>query len=105
MFKEATFSAATLLRLGPYSPVLNPIENCFSVFKATVKRFLARHRQVILRVPPRPTIKAHRESYLKLAADLLVPDAITPEFCYKCSLHTMKFHARTIQMKNMPVGE
>ncbi|KAI9985793.1 hypothetical protein PInf_024559 [Phytophthora infestans] len=83
----------------------NPIENCFSAFKAMVKRFLARHRQAILRVPPHLTIKAHRESYLKLAADLLVLEAITPELCYKCSLHTMKFHARAIQMKDMPVGE
>ncbi|KAI9986118.1 hypothetical protein PInf_025024 [Phytophthora infestans] len=58
-----------------------------------------------LRVPPHLTIKAHRESYLKLAADLLVLEAITPELCYKCSLHTMKFHARAIQMKDMPVGE
>ncbi|EEY58781.1 uncharacterized protein PITG_22279 [Phytophthora infestans T30-4] len=105
VFKDTTFSAATLLRLGPYSPMLNPIENCFSAFKAMVKRFLARHRQAILRVPPHLTIKAHRESYLKLAADLLVLEAITPELCYKCSLHTMKFHARAIQMKDMPVGE
>ncbi|KAI9985567.1 hypothetical protein PInf_004946 [Phytophthora infestans] len=66
---------------------------------------MSRHRQAILRVPPHLTIKAHRESYLKLAADLLVLEAITPELCYKCSLHTMKFHARAIQMKDMPVGE
>ncbi|EEY58188.1 uncharacterized protein PITG_00816 [Phytophthora infestans T30-4] len=63
---------------------------------------MSRHRQAILRVPPHLTIKAHRESYLKLAADLLVLEAITPELCYKCSLHTMKFHARAIQMKDMP---
>ncbi|RHZ13198.1 hypothetical protein DYB37_009937 [Aphanomyces astaci] len=30
-----------LLRLGPYSPMLNPIESCFSVLKAHIKRFLA----------------------------------------------------------------
>ncbi|KAF0734162.1 hypothetical protein Ae201684_009030 [Aphanomyces euteiches] len=30
-----------LLRLGPYSPMLNPIESCFSVLKASIKRFLA----------------------------------------------------------------
>ncbi|KAH9159549.1 hypothetical protein LEN26_002284 [Aphanomyces euteiches] len=29
-----------LLRLGPYSPMLNPIEGCFSVLKAAIKRFL-----------------------------------------------------------------
>ncbi|KAG3143252.1 hypothetical protein PC128_g24625 [Phytophthora cactorum] len=34
-----------LLRLDPYSPMLNPIEGCFSVFKARVKAYLAEHRQ------------------------------------------------------------
>ncbi|RHY24346.1 hypothetical protein DYB32_008887 [Aphanomyces invadans] len=29
------------LRLGPYSPMFNPIENCFIVFKAKIKNFLA----------------------------------------------------------------
>ncbi|KAG6614226.1 Replication protein A 70 kDa DNA-binding subunit [Phytophthora cinnamomi] len=37
VFKEEAFSEAKLLRLGPYSPMLNPIENCFSTFKAMVK--------------------------------------------------------------------
>ncbi|KAG2795210.1 hypothetical protein PC118_g22625 [Phytophthora cactorum] len=68
-------------------------------------RFLARHRKAILQVPPHRTIKAHREEYLKLAADLLVYKAITPYLCYKYSLHPVKFHARRIQVKDMPVGE
>ncbi|EEY57567.1 uncharacterized protein PITG_00126 [Phytophthora infestans T30-4] len=46
-----------------------------------------------------------RTAYRWINADLLVLEAITPELCYKCSLHTMKFHARAIQMKDMPVGE
>ncbi|EGZ18027.1 hypothetical protein PHYSODRAFT_504225 [Phytophthora sojae] len=100
VFDEEEFAPAKLLRLGPYSPMLNPIENCFSTFKSMVKCFLARHRQAILQVPPHLTIKQHREGYLKMAADLLVGEAITPYICYKCTLHTMKFHARA-----MPVGE
>ncbi|KAE9039114.1 hypothetical protein PR001_g5211 [Phytophthora rubi] len=36
-----------LLRLGPYSPMLNPIEGWFSVFKAKVKAYLSEHRQRI----------------------------------------------------------
>ncbi|KUF91423.1 hypothetical protein AM588_10003104 [Phytophthora nicotianae] len=104
VFKDR-FSSATLLRLGPYSPMLNPIENCFSVFKSMVKRFLARHRQAILQVPPHRTIKEHREEYLMMAADLLVHEAITPELCRKCALHTVKFHAAAIQLQDMPVGQ
>ncbi|ETK73999.1 hypothetical protein L915_19123 [Phytophthora nicotianae] len=84
--------------------MLNPIENCFSTFKSMAKRFLARNLQAILRVPPHRTIKEHREEYLKLAVDILLQEAITPELCYKCSLHTMKFHAAAIQMKDMAVG-
>ncbi|RHY18297.1 hypothetical protein DYB32_010407 [Aphanomyces invadans] len=30
-----------LLRLGPYSPMCNPIEGCFSVLKAKIKNFFA----------------------------------------------------------------
>ncbi|OWZ18236.1 LOW QUALITY PROTEIN: hypothetical protein PHMEG_0007703 [Phytophthora megakarya] len=97
VFEEDAFADAEFLRLGPYSPMLNPIENCFSTFKSMVKRFLARHRPGILQVPPHRTIKAHREEYLKMAADLLVREAITPYLCYQCTLHTMKFHARAIQ--------
>lgn len=85
--------------------MLNPIQNCFSVFKAMVKRFLARHRQAILQVSPRRTIKAHRKQYLMVAADLLVEEAITPQLCYKCALHTIKFHTAATQLHDMPVGQ
>ncbi|KAG6623552.1 Gag-pol fusion protein [Phytophthora cinnamomi] len=63
--------------------MLNPIENCFSTFKAMVKRVLARHRQAILEVPPHRTIKEHRKQYLLLAADLLLEEAITPGRCHR----------------------
>ena len=33
-----------ILRLGPYSPQLNPIEGCFSAYKAEVKRLLSEQR-------------------------------------------------------------
>ncbi|ETL86326.1 hypothetical protein L917_14238 [Phytophthora nicotianae] len=39
-----------------------------------------------------------------MAADLLVHEAITPELCRKCALHTVKFHAAAIQLQDMPVG-
>ncbi|KAK1945605.1 hypothetical protein P3T76_002653 [Phytophthora citrophthora] len=67
VFVEDEFQGAKLLRLAPYSPMLNPIENCFSSFKSMVKRFLAHHRRAILQVPPHVTIKEHREAYLVMA--------------------------------------
>ncbi|EGZ18012.1 hypothetical protein PHYSODRAFT_501165 [Phytophthora sojae] len=36
-----------LLRLGPYSPMCNPIEGCFSVLKSRIKRDLALDRHEI----------------------------------------------------------
>ena len=37
-----------VLRLAPYSPMLNPIENIWSVVKADVKSNLAEHLQEML---------------------------------------------------------
>ncbi|GMF31776.1 unnamed protein product [Phytophthora fragariaefolia] len=36
-----------LLRVGPYSPMCNPIEGCFGAFKLEVKRCLALDREEI----------------------------------------------------------
>ncbi|POM67135.1 LOW QUALITY PROTEIN: Hypothetical protein PHPALM_16912 [Phytophthora palmivora] len=40
-----------LLRLGPYSPMCNPIEGCFSVLKAKIKRYLTLHQCEIHNAP------------------------------------------------------
>ena len=41
VFEESEFEGNVLLRLGPYSPMLNPIESAWSKIKATAKRLLA----------------------------------------------------------------
>ncbi|POM80622.1 Hypothetical protein PHPALM_1519, partial [Phytophthora palmivora] len=81
VFDEEEFEDAEVLKLGPYSPKLNPIENVFSVYKSAVKQFLARQRPAILRVPDGTTITEHRAKYLKLAADPLFVEIVTPELC------------------------
>ncbi|KAE9204891.1 hypothetical protein PF005_g13632 [Phytophthora fragariae] len=40
-----------LLRLGPYSPMCNPIEGCFSVLKARIKAFLALSHDQMINLP------------------------------------------------------
>ncbi|KAG6954819.1 hypothetical protein JG688_00012173 [Phytophthora aleatoria] len=40
-----------LLRLGPYSPMCNPIEGCFSVLKARIKAYLTLCRVEMLSFP------------------------------------------------------
>ena len=41
IFEEQEFADNVLLRLSPYSPMFNPMENVWSAAKATVKRLLA----------------------------------------------------------------
>ncbi|POM62251.1 hypothetical protein PHPALM_28616 [Phytophthora palmivora] len=63
-FDEEEFEDAEILKLKP-----------------AVKRFLARQRPAILRVPDGTTITEHRAKYLKLAADPLFVKIVTPELC------------------------
>ncbi|POM74901.1 Hypothetical protein PHPALM_8064 [Phytophthora palmivora] len=62
-FEETEFLDATLLRLGPYSPMLNPIKNVFSTFKTAVKSFMTESRMEILSVPVGVTMKYHRQFF------------------------------------------
>lgn len=56
---EDEHSGATLLRLGPHSPMLNPLEDVFSTVKAAIKRDLAAHREDTSQQPRGMTQKAH----------------------------------------------
>ncbi|KAG2831828.1 hypothetical protein PC116_g6347 [Phytophthora cactorum] len=44
-------SDLVLLRLGPYSPMCNPIEGCFSALKTKIKSYLALRHDKMLGVP------------------------------------------------------
>lgn len=74
VFEKPAYSDATLLSLGPYSPMLNAIENCFLAFKSAVKRHLPPRRREFLRTPAGVTEKEHRQSFKIQAAALLMPD-------------------------------
>ncbi|RHY26785.1 hypothetical protein DYB32_007400 [Aphanomyces invadans] len=80
VFVATEFGTPTVLRLGPYSLMLNPIENVFSAFKSDVKRSLRQRRQELLTLPPNTTIKAHRDSILEKMSqeDFQV---VTPSLC------------------------
>ncbi|KAG3090946.1 hypothetical protein PI125_g17547 [Phytophthora idaei] len=93
-----------MLKLGPYSPMLNPIENVFSAYKSAVKRFLARQRPAILRVPEDTTITEHRARYLELAADPLFAEVVTPDLCNRAFCHSLHHHQRALRFEDMEVG-
>ncbi|KAG6946641.1 hypothetical protein JG688_00015939, partial [Phytophthora aleatoria] len=64
VFAEPEFQDATLQRLRPYSPMLNPIENVFSAFKSKVD-YMTEHRAQIIAVPQGTTMKAHSQHFCR----------------------------------------
>ncbi|EGZ24120.1 hypothetical protein PHYSODRAFT_311228 [Phytophthora sojae] len=104
VFEEPESAGTEMLKLGPYSPMLNPIENVLSVYKSVVKRFLARQRPAILRVPEGTTITEHRAGFLELAANPLFAEVVTPELCNRAFCHSLPHHQRALRFEDMQVG-
>ncbi|KAE8907420.1 hypothetical protein PF005_g2451 [Phytophthora fragariae] len=104
VFDEEQFEGAEVLKLGSYSPMLNPIGNAFSVYKSAVKSFLARQRPAILRVPEAVTIRVHRSKFLELEADPLFAEIVTPELCNRTFCHSLPHHQRALRFEDMQVG-
>ena len=71
VFSESEFSGATLLRLGPYSPMLNPIENVWSATKAHVRRLLHSRSNELYSTSEEAgvTLAEHRTRYLESIAE------------------------------------
>ncbi|KAG3108903.1 hypothetical protein PI124_g11882 [Phytophthora idaei] len=104
VFEEEEFQDAEMLKLGPYSPMLNPIENVFSAYKSVGKCFLAQQRPVILRVPEDTIITEHRARYFELAADPLFAEVVTPDLCNRAFCHSLHHHQRALRFEDMEVG-
>lgn len=105
VFEEEEFSNASVLRLGPYSPQLNPIESVFSAFKSMVKAYFAREAERVRATPPGMTMTAHRNAYLERASNMFIGEAASEENCKLFELHTLRFYSTVFQMKDMPVGK
>lgn len=87
----------TLLRLGPYSPMLNPIETVWSVIKAAVKR--ANRTPVVTG----PGVVEQRIQYLEgILADAI--SEATPYLCSQAIFHSIAFHRRAINLEDMEIG-
>ena len=88
---------ATLLHLGPYSPMLNPIKNIWSKIKSYVKTHL-RLRQV---VPP--GVGQQRLVYLEELIDQ-AKDTIVGGDCARAAQHSTIHHVAALALQDMPVG-
>ena len=51
VIEEEEFNGAYLLKLAPYSALLNPIEECWSVFKSEIKKLSKNGLQNLLSNP------------------------------------------------------
>jgi transposase len=90
-------NGAILLRLGPYSPMLNPIENIWSVIKTEVKGNI-RVPQV---VPP--NVGEQRLLYL----ENIIENSklrVTDNHCVRAYQHTTTFHGDIMALLDVPVG-
>ena len=68
---EDAFSRSHVLRLAPYSPMLNPIKNIWSVAKADVKSNLAEYLQEIFNDESREQLSVREFRLQFLQKDLL----------------------------------
>ncbi|GMF20895.1 unnamed protein product [Phytophthora lilii] len=97
-----------LLRLGPHSPMCNPIENCFSALKAHIKEYMALMRDEmndpVLINNGEPISKTEaRMQLLERAAHVCMP-RITQRMVQKMELHASKFVNAAVRMEDMVYG-
>lgn len=91
VFVEEQYRDAVLLRLPPFSPMLNPCESVFAAFKVLVKEFLQQHEQQIVNTPEGKTVIEHRSTFLVRAAVENFLRAATAKECAKSIEQTTAF--------------
>lgn len=92
-----------LLRLAPYSPMCNPIEGCFSVFKAKIKADLALAREELVAARRRGTIAAARMAILERAAKRCI-SCMDLRLVTNMALHCQHAVAAAERMEDMEYG-
>ncbi len=84
ILNEEEFIGNRILRLSPYSPMFNPIENIWSILKAYVKRILAsRISNVLNSNLIGISVREHRLRVLETLINEGLNE-ITPQVCISC---------------------
>ncbi|KAJ0392576.1 hypothetical protein P43SY_003430 [Pythium insidiosum] len=104
VIEEPEFVGVEAIPLSPYSPMLKPIENTFSVFKSAVQTYLAEHCQEILTVPSGTTKTKHRAAWLRRATEYSMSAKVTSDLCPKLCRHSQRFYIPALAMADMPIG-
>ncbi|XP_014774298.1 uncharacterized protein LOC106872006 isoform X2 [Octopus bimaculoides] len=99
------FEGATLLRLAPYSPMLNPFESVWSVIKTQLKQKEANQLSEMTAGDPQ-NVLSKSERKLRFVERLIDESVtvITPSMCLNFVNHTQLLFGRALQMKDMPIG-
>ena len=92
-----------LLRLGPYSPQLNPIEGCFSSFKAKVKKILGRQRHEFENRGQDPSQLQKRFRLLEEAATA-AKSVFTLRLTYNQERHCEANIQKALNLEDMPMS-
>lgn len=98
---EEEFSGVEIIRLGPYSPALNPIEECWSAMKATMKRDLSNTFITMMNTTPVGMSQTeYRMQYLERCIDNAIL-TITSELCLKTLNHVQKHFPKVIHLEDI----
>ena len=94
---ETDFSGLTDQRLGPYSPMLSPIENVWSKMKSHIKR------QMGVPAVVRPGLAEQRLQYAETKIDEAMA-TVTPQDCARCCQHAQGFFASVLRNEDIAPG-
>jgi transposase len=103
----AEFPGAELLRLAPYSPMLNPIESAWGVMKAVLKQKEAAQLPHLLAGPPANSGLTKTEWRLRFVEGIIdeVRQSVTPLMCMHFVNHTQAFFADALNLHDINVGQ
>lgn len=102
VFMEEDYAGGKLLRLAPYSPMLNPIESVWSSVKAKVKTELRIQHEALVRGDPRGVL-SQQEWRMRLMEQIATSsmDYVTGEQCANFVRHTQRFCVQAMNDEDM----
>jgi transposase len=98
-----TLPTLAIIRLGPYSPMLNPIENCFSVLKASIKRFMTEHRREFFTTGTFSSYRAQHADVLQQAVNESI-GSIAPLLVSQMEGHCLRSRRIALNLGDMEYG-
>ena len=107
VFDEEEFEGGQLLRLGPYSAPLNPIEEVWNVTKSYKKQELSQRMPELLNSTPPPgkTWVEHKLNFLEQIIDNNFPSKATLTLCVNAIRHVKRHYSACLQREDLRMGD